>query len=93
MDEYKQIVYDTRGFWGKDPGDLTERRAIRKRLNCHSFKWYLENVHPDLWVPDIHPKFSGIISDPMVGLHRLLARVCCVCCVCCLSTFVGVHTR
>lgn len=67
MDEYKKIVYDTRGFYGKDPGDLTSRRAIRERLQCHDFEWYLKNVHPDLWIPDIVPKASGVLSDPEVG--------------------------
>ena len=67
MDDYKKIVYDTRGFHGKDPGDLTARFALRKRLNCHSFEWYLKNVHPDLWVPDIEPRLAGVIADPLVS--------------------------
>lgn len=70
MDEYKKIVYDTRGFHGKDPGDLTSRRAIRERLSCKSFDWYLKNIHPDLWVPDIEPLLAGVISDPEVGQGR-----------------------
>lgn len=28
------------------PG-LEERRALRRALHCHSFRWYLENVFPD----------------------------------------------
>ena len=67
MDEYRKIVYDTRGFHGKDAGNLTRQHAIRAKLQCQSFDWFLKHVHPDLWVPDIVPRAAGIISDPKVG--------------------------
>uniref|UniRef100_V5H3Z4 Polypeptide N-acetylgalactosaminyltransferase n=2 Tax=Ixodes ricinus TaxID=34613 RepID=V5H3Z4_IXORI len=45
MDEYKEHLYHRRPHYRHlDPGDLTAQKALRKRLNCKSFKWFMEQV-------------------------------------------------
>lgn len=49
MDEYAQYLYNRRPLYKNiDPGDLTDQRAVRDRLKCKPFKWFMEEVAFDL---------------------------------------------
>lgn len=68
MDDYKKIYYrrnrnaaamaQTHNF-----GDISERLNLRERLKCKNFTWYLNNVYPEAYVPDLSPVKYGAIKN------------------------------
>ena len=45
-----------------DAGDVSERIELRKKLNCKSFKWYLDNIYPEKFIPDENVIAYGMVS-------------------------------
>lgn len=64
LDEYKDLFYG-HGYHHlldkkvTDIGNLTEQIELRKKLKCKSFKWYLDNVYPDMKAPLV--KAEGLV--------------------------------
>ncbi|XP_053689956.1 N-acetylgalactosaminyltransferase 6-like [Sabethes cyaneus] len=50
MDEYKEFLYmrDRKKYDNTDAGDLSKQLAIREKLQCKPFKWFMEKVAFDL---------------------------------------------
>ncbi|XP_066477651.1 polypeptide N-acetylgalactosaminyltransferase 5 [Tiliqua scincoides] len=64
LDEYKDIFYGHAYHLvlkNLDVGELSQQKELRKRLKCKSFKWYLDNIYPDLEAPLV--KASGLIIN------------------------------
>ncbi|XP_018408639.1 PREDICTED: polypeptide N-acetylgalactosaminyltransferase 5 [Nanorana parkeri] len=72
LDDYKEIFYG-HGYHLLQEiskiGDLTQQKELRKKLQCKSFKWYLDNVFPDLDAPLV--RASGVIAN--IGLGKCLS--------------------
>ncbi|KAH8380080.1 hypothetical protein KR009_008847 [Drosophila setifemur] len=75
MDEYKNYLYSHGDgiYEHVDAGDLTAQKAIRTKLKCKSFKWFMEEVAFDLMksYPPIDPPSYAMGSLQNLGNPRL----------------------
>jgi len=47
-DEFKELFYDRRNLRNVNRGDISDQIALRNKLKCKSFKWYIETILPDM---------------------------------------------
>ena len=75
MDEYSKHFYNIRfDLKKKKHDDVSERLALRKKLQCKSFKWYLETIIPELEVPDVNFVAAGQVSLEYYNVSQLWVK-------------------
>ncbi|XP_037072293.1 polypeptide N-acetylgalactosaminyltransferase 2-like [Pollicipes pollicipes] len=72
MDDYKKYYYAAVPLSRNVPfGSIRERDDLKRRLQCHPFQWYLENVYPELKVPDVGDMAFGSIQQGHMCIDTL----------------------
>ncbi|KAK3108547.1 hypothetical protein FSP39_010398 [Pinctada imbricata] len=64
MDHYKHVYYERLNYELGEYGDVSERKALRERLKCKDFDWYVKNVYPSIKVPE-KAQYVGEIRNLM----------------------------
>lgn len=72
MDEYAEYIYKRRPTYrGIDPGDISKQVAIREKLKCKPFKWFMETVafdlpkkYPPIEPPDFADGYIKSVNEP-----------------------------
>lgn len=72
MDEYKEYYYAAVPSAKNIPyGNIRSRLELREKLKCKPFKWFLENVYPELQVPSKQDITSGVIRQNSLCMDTL----------------------
>nr|CAH7742488.1 unnamed protein product [Callosobruchus chinensis] len=78
LDEYAKYYYQRIGNDIGDFGDVSKRKELRKRLGCKSFKWYVDTIFPELFIPgdavangEVRTWVSGVIRFDIGALYTV----------------------
>ncbi|PAV76824.1 hypothetical protein WR25_25941 [Diploscapter pachys] len=76
MDEYLPKFFEARPHLASWPearyGSIATRVALRENLHCKAFKWYLENIYPEL-LPDNVP--DEFVQQPPIKSSKYLIKL------------------
>lgn len=67
LDDYRRLYYSHAPNLKDNPiiGDLTHRKQLRQKLRCKSFKWYLNNIYPEQFIPDENCMAHGQVRNSL----------------------------
>ncbi|KAK5605719.1 Polypeptide N-acetylgalactosaminyltransferase 11 [Crenichthys baileyi] len=75
MDDFKEQYLALRPeLRDRGYGDISERVALRKRLQCHSFRWYLDTVYPEMQAVASGNKQQPLFINKSLRRPKVLQR-------------------
>ncbi|XP_069980081.1 polypeptide N-acetylgalactosaminyltransferase 2 isoform X3 [Penaeus vannamei] len=72
MDDYKKYYYSAVPLAKSvNFGNIQTRLELRNRLKCNNFKWYMDNVYPELTVPNAGHATFGVFKQGLKCMDTL----------------------
>ncbi|XP_052807246.1 polypeptide N-acetylgalactosaminyltransferase 11-like [Mya arenaria] len=93
MDDYIQYFYQTQPAAPSvtNYGDISDRVALRERLKCKPFSWYMRNIYPEQGSVNEHRKEPVYVKQGPVKLNKILGCISYMRSYVCILSFQIVH--
>ena len=52
-------------------GDISSRMKLKEDLKCKPFSWYIKNIYPELYIPELSPANSGAVSKILNSVFNI----------------------